>query len=1029
MHIADVSIKRPILISMVLIVFVLFGTLSFFNMNLQLMPDTALPIVTVQTVYAGANSEEIQLQVTKKIEDAVSSVSEIDSIQSYSMENVSFILINFNLGKDVYLALDEVKDKVDGIAGDLPDEAEDPLVQRFDPLSVPVVDLALTGDLPSTELYDLADKKLKNRFAQIKGVAEVTLTGGREREVRVEIDTRELQRNYLSLQQLAGILAMNNLDMPGGNIQADKMDVNVRLQGRFWSLEQLREFEIPTPFGLKKLGDMAVVKDTHKAVRKRSTYFNNRMKKGDSDAILISLRKTSGSNEVRTYEEVVKVLPEVRESLPQGCSIELINESSTYTRDSVTDTLTNIGLGILFTALILFFFLHDIRSTVIVALSMPMSIVSAFLFMSMSGFSMNLLTLMGLSTSVGILVTNSVVVLENIFRHKNQGLNSAESASRGTREIAMAVLASAGTNLVVFLPLSTMSSVAGIMFRNFSLTVVYATLFSLLMSFTLTPMLASLILPDKPRRTFRVSVRMDRLFVSIERWYKKLLGFFLKRRAHGWAFILVAVILFVSSLLVAGKIGFEFIPTSDDGQLTIKVDMPAGTRLEGTARTAAEIEGRLKRIPEITHFWTTLGTQSMIEEGVEMAFIKVKLVHAVERDFSTIDLVSRLQEDLADVPGARIRVENLRSLAGGVAADIEVQLQGQDLDLLEGYGRELLKKMEMIPGLINADSSAKQGKPELTIIPDNSKLARAGLTMSDMAVAVRSGVDGLVVTQYRDRGEEYDVRVTLSDESTDSPEEIANIPVFSRQGRFTIGQLATIEFREGRNMILSKDRYKSIKLTGAVARGYVLGDITERLNKEIDALDMPAGYKARWGMMAEELDKTVAGIAQAFVIALILTYMLLAGILESLVQPLYILGTVPLSLIGVFYSLFLTGSTMNIASMLAIVMLIGIVVNNAILLLDYTNQLVREKKENVRNALMTACPARLKAILMSTIAIVLGMLPMAAGIGASGRELRQPLGIVSIGGVLVSAVFTLVLIPLLYDMVSGRRDKDAPVEG
>ncbi len=1029
MHIADLSIKRPILISMVLIVFVLFGAISFFNMNLQLMPDTALPMITVQTVYAGANAEEIQLQVTKTVEDAVSSVSEIDSIQSYSMENASFIMISFNLGKDVYVALNEVKDKVDGIIGDLPDEAEDPLVQRFDPLSVPVVDLALSGNFPATELYDLADRKLKNRFSQIKGVAEVTLTGGKEREVRVEIDTRVLQQNGLSLRQLAGILAMNNLDMPGGNIQAGKMDVSVRMQGRFQDIDGIRNLEVPTPFGLKKMGDIAVVKDTHKAVRKQTTYFNNRTRQGDSDVILISLRKTSGSNEVRTYDEVVKELPEIRESLPEGCSLELINESTTFTRDSVKDTLINIGLGILFTALILFFFLHDIRSTLIVTLSMPMSIFSAFLFMSMSGFSMNLLTLMGLSTSVGILVTNSVVVLENIFRHKNRGLSSAESASLGTREIAMAVLASAGTNLVVFLPLATMSSIAGIMFRNFSLTVVYATLFSLLMSFTLTPMLASLILSDKSRRKLRISEKMEKFFASMEESYRKLLVFFLKKRSRAMALILFSVVLFLSSLFVAGKIGFEFIPGSDDGQLTIKVDLPTGAKLDAVAKTAGEIETRLKRIPEVSRFWTTLGTQSMVREGVEMALIHVKLVDAEERSFSTSELVSRLHEELADIPNAHIRVESLRSMGGGAASEIDVQLQGQDLDVLEGYSRELLKKMKEIPGLINADSSSRQGKPELTIIPDNTRLARAGLTMSDLAVAVRSAVDGLVATQYRDKGEEYDIRVTLSDETTDSPEEIANIPVFSRQGQYTLGHLATLEFREGRNMILGKDRYRSIQLTGAVAKGYVLGEVSDRLNAAIEELRLPAGYKVRWGMMVEEMERTISGIAKAFIIALLLTYMLLAGILESLVQPLYILATIPLALIGVFYSLLLTGSTMNIASMLAIVMLIGIVVNNAILLLDYTNQLVREKGRKVRDALLEACPARLKAILMSTIAIILGMLPMAAGIGASGREMRQPMGIVSIGGVLVSAVFTLVLIPLLYDMLGGKRKKKAPVEG
>ncbi|MBN1291505.1 MAG: efflux RND transporter permease subunit, partial [Candidatus Latescibacteria bacterium] len=478
MFLADISIKRPIMMSMILLVFVLFGTLGFLGMKQELTPDMSLPLVTVQTIYGGAGPEEMETQITKKIEDVVSTVSGIDQIESYSMDSVSYILIRFQMDKDIYIALMDVKDKVDAIVNDFPVDTDLPVVKIYDPLSIPVVDIVLSGSMPITELYDLADKDLKNRFAQIAGVGEVQLTGGQEREIRIELNDKTIIQNSVPIARLAQILAAQNLDMPGGNFQRSTQEYSVRLEGEFENVETIREIEIPTAHGIKKLGELATIEDTGEDVRERTTYFNNRDKFGKDNVVQLSLVKTADGNAVEIYKDVVGVLPEIESTLPAGCSLDIISESASFIEDSVKDTLSNILLGVILTSFVLFFFLHDYRSTIIVALSMPMSIISSFLFMDMAGFTMNIMSLMGLSTAVGILVANSVLVLENIFRHKSLGESKFNSASKGTSEIAVAIIASSLTNIAVFLPLGTMSSIAGQFFKQFSLTVVFATVFS-----------------------------------------------------------------------------------------------------------------------------------------------------------------------------------------------------------------------------------------------------------------------------------------------------------------------------------------------------------------------------------------------------------------------------------------------------------------------------------------------------------------------------------------------------------------------
>ena len=1021
MFLSTISIKRPVMISMFLIAFVIFGGFAYFGLTLNLMPDVEFPFVTVQVIYPGAGPKEIEIQVSKKIEDAVSTISKVDFIQSYSMEGVSFVIIRFELDKDGDIANQEVKDKVNAILNQLPRDAELPVIEKFDISEFPVLDIVFTGALPVRELYTLADQKLKDRFSQIAGVGKVNIVGGEEREIRVEFDNRVVFQNAISLQTMAQILAVQNMDIPGGHFQQRGQEYSLRLKGEFTDLETIRELEVPTAFGVKQLGQLAEVRDTGAEVRERSTYFNNIDKLREDNVVLLSIIKSPDGNTVDMAADIRKALPQIEKELPPGCRLSIVRDGSVFIESSVQDTLGNIILGIVLTGLVLLFFLHDLRSTLIVATAMPFSIISTFLLLQISDFSLNIMTLMGLSTAVGILVTNSVVVLENIFRHKEMGHSRGEAADKGTAEIAVAVIASTMTNIVVFLPIAAMASMVGQFFREFALTVTYATVFSIIASFTLTPMLSSLILPEKDTKKHQIGEKLEAMFHSWEEWYRKILKIILTNRFRSGMVVLVSFVLFFLSFFIAGQVGFEFMPMLDEGDLKIEVELPQGYNIEKTSDLLEVVAARLEKYEEVKHILVTVGTISQLDKGTNVALVKLKLVPAEERNYSSNEMASRFIEELSDIPNAQIRVAALSSIGGG-DAPIQFYLLGQENEQLENYKSQLVNSIKDIKGLVNLNSSSRPGKPEITLIPDRNKMAMLGLTIFDVAMTLRNSVDGIIATQYREAGNEYDIRVALNDESVDTPEKIRNIAVVTQNGVYRLSQLADIAFTEGYSRILHKDKYKSIQFKAYVGPGYALGDIVNQINAEIETIEFAPGYKIDWGGSAEMMQETIVDMLRTFIIALLLTYMLLAAILENLTQPLLILGTVPLALVGVFAALFITGKTMNTVSMMAIVMLLGIVVNNAILLLDYANILMRRGK-NVHDALLEAGPTKLKPIIMATIAIILGMLPMALGIGAAGREFRQPMGIVSIGGLVVSTPLALIVIPALYYLTT----KSAPV--
>jgi HAE1 family hydrophobic/amphiphilic exporter-1 len=763
--------------------------------------------------------------------------------------------------------------------------------------------------------------------------------------------------------------------------------------------------------GPKKLGSLANVLDSQEKVTQKATYFNVQNQVADNNIIRLSITKSSDGNVVNIAEQIRKELPGLQNELPPNTQLNIIRDDSEFTRSTVDDTLNTIWMGILLTGLILLLFLHDLRSTIIVALSMPISIISTFIFLQWAGFTLNILTLTGFSTAVGILVTNSVVVIENIFRHKDMGNGRKEAAYKGTAEITIAVLASTLTNIVVFLPMASMKSMVGGFLREFALTVTFATIFSLISSFTITPMLASLIIPDKAK-TNRFGLWFDKMFDAFARRYQGLMRFVLKNKGTSIGILVVSILMLLASLLLVPGLGFELMPTMDQGNVTINIELPEGVSLDETAKVVEEVNERVSKHKEVEHVVSNIGSQGFINTSTNLASTDVKLVDADLRSFSTLEMVGKITKDLADIPNASIKVSDQSNMGMG-GSGISFFIQGQDQEVLEQLKFDVMDQIRDIPGLLNVDSSSRPGTTELTLYPKREKLAEIGATVYDLAIALRTGIEGMVATYYREGGNQYDIKLTMPDEDTDHPDKIMNMSVVVNGQSYLLSQLVDVDFAEGVYQLIHVDRYKSIEITGNAAKGYSTGQLNAEITKRLNNLQLPGGYQIRWGQDAQMLSDTMSDMARTFLIAVLLTYMLLAAILESFTQPLIILATIPLAIIGVILALFLSGVGINLFSMLAIIMLVGIVVNNAILILDYVNV---KRKEGMcsHDALLEAGKMKLKPIIMSTLSIVIGMLPMALGVGSAGREFRMSMGIVSIGGLVVSTLLTLVVIPAFY---------------
>ncbi len=1009
---ARLAVRRPVLTTMVVVMLVFLGGFSYFNLGVDLTPDIEFPVVTVTTIYPGAGPAEVELQVTKEVEDAVSTISDLENLTSFSRENVSMVIIEFDYAVDPDLAAIDVKDKVDAIRANLPDDVEPPTIQKLDINAMPIMDLALSGSQSLDALYDFADQIIAERLSRVSGVASVSITGGRQREVQVRVFPDRLRAYGLAITDVAAMVGARNMNIPAGRVTEPHAEYAVRVEGEYRSVEEIAALPVPLPSGGRiRLDDVATVEMGLTDVRELARYQGQ-------PSVSLSIQKQSDANTVATAAGIMEVLEELESQVPEGADLVVASDRSEFIRDAIRDILKNILIGILLTTGVLFVFLHSWRGTVIAAVAMPATIVATFLALDQMGFTINTLTLMALGITVGILVTNTIVVLESIYRHLDQGADPHTAAEEGTTEVAIAVAASALTNVVVFTPIAFMQGIIGQFFFAFGLTVVFATLTSVLISFTLAPLLAARLLrtgeTDKAEHNWLGFLwrPFDAGYASLEDDYRRVLSWAIARPRNGWLIVAGTGAVVVAALVVmVNFVGGEFFPSQDEGMAQVALELPPGTPVERMEEVVVRSETLLREIPEVTEILTTIGQGAggMFSGGADVNQAYLQLT--VESELHTETFLPRMRELLAEIPDAEVTVTLAQSMGGGSDAPLQVLVKGPDQDRLEEVAAEATVVIENIPGLVDVRSTIEDPRMEVVFRPDREIMSEYGLTVAQVGGVLRAYIEGAIPGVYREEGEERDIRVRLEPGSRDRVAELADLQVRTRAGMIPISALGEIGQEGGETTILRDAKQRTVQIDAEIGAGN-LSALAGDIRVGLDNMDFPPGYSYEITGQFEMFQESVTEMGKALLIAIVLTYLALAMILESFVHPVTIMLTLPLGAVGAVFALFLTASNLNLFSMMAMIMLVGIVVNNAILILDYA-QVLRSRGKTLEEALLEAAPARLRPIVMTNVAIAMALLPQSLGSGA-GSFYRVPMAVVTIGGVLVAAVFTLFLIPVIY---------------
>ena len=998
MNLAKTCIERPVLAVMVNLVFVFLGIVSFSMLTIDLFPEVDIPIVAVTTIWPGANPVEIESQVTKEIEDAVTTIGGIKSIESYSRDSASIVTIEFEFGTDVDLAHIDVKDKVDAIINRLPDDAEPPIAEKFDLGASPIMELILTGDQPLRELYEFADGELKEALSRIRGVASVNILGGEKREIQVNLSKERLKGYELSITDVVQAIKSGNLSIPAGRIVQSKDEFTVRMEGEFTSLDELRNLDVfRRSGGSVKLGELGSVDDTFAEKRLTARY-------DGKEGITLSIIKLNDAQPIRLADDVRKTIKILEAQFTADVEIEVVKDESVKILDSVNDVQTNIIIGVILTSIILYLFLHNVRMTIIVAVVMPACILSAFFLMRMFGFTLNIMSMLGLGLSIGTLVVNAIVILESVTRRMDAGESAEIAAAEGTKEVTIAVIGSTMTNIFVFVPIAFMSGIVGAFFVEFGLTVVFATIFSLWLSFTMTPMLAAHLL--KPTEVGKIPNPFFRLWnrgmEGLEQGYTRILGWSLK---HLWINVLVAIVLIVGSVFLASTLGGEFIPKSNDDFIVIGVELPPGTTLAETDEITMEMEAVLKGSPEVKEVLTKIGRAGGANEGVEYAELLVVLPKDHKKHVLEVNDELRSMLD-GKFPG----VVRQQMLPGG-GSDIRIELLGDKREKLIELTNQVKSIVDKMPALVETKTTVRTGKPELTFLPDRNRLKDYGITVAEVGQALGYSLTGVTASTYEEEDEAYDIRVQLAKTDVEIAENVNRILVRTQKGLVPLSSLGDLVERSGETQIARKNKQNLFAVEANILEGS-LGEIAGEIQQRVSHIELPPGYQIRMGSDAEMQAESYQMISVALVQAVVLTYMLLAALLGSYLHPFTIMLTLPLGFVGAVLSMWIFGLTINIFSLLALIMLIGIVVNDAILLLDQT-QIFRQQGMPVKDALLKACPLKLRTIIMTNLTIIISMFPQTLG-DRGAAIMRATLAGVEIGAIIVQTICTLTIIPVLY---------------
>ena len=1014
--IVETSIKKPLVVIVVFAALTLGGVLCYNALNLNLMPKFDLPYVMVQTVYPGAGAAEVETSVTKKIEDALSTLENLKEITSTSVEGVSIVVVAMNENADANLAIQEAQRKISAIKLYLPEEILEPSINKIALDEMPVLNVAASSSLPPTEFYKLVEDRIQPRLAKIPGVGAVNLTGGSSREIRVNVNAEKLRAYNLSILQVLQAIQTANLDIPAGNIENTEAVYSVRLAAKYTSLTQLLNTVITIlPNGGKvKILDVAEVED---GIAEQT--FINRI--DGKDAIGLSVQKQSDANAVNICDMAKAELAAIEKEYAQhNVKFEIAKDDSVYTRASANAVVVDLILAIIIVAFVCFVFLHNLRSAMIVMIAVPLSIIPAFIALYVLGYSLNLMSLMALSLVVGILVDDSIVVIENMFRHLEMGKTKLQAALDGCRQIIFTVMAITTVIVIVFLPLAVMGGIVGNILKEFAMPIMVATGCSLLVSFTVTPLLMSRFgklseHTDKKSIADRVSQAIEQMYDTLSNLYVQILKISLRRKLivfFATAFLVISSF----ALIPTGFIGFEFMPQSDQGELYISLDMNPQISTYQNNQITMLAEKIISSRPEVERVYANVGSsgQGMIQvSGKSNAtYINVRLVHKNQRSISSADMAEELKNEIMnEIPGVRARA-GVASMGGPPGASIQFKVQGAEFSKVEETAYMLLDVFRNIPGIIDAKFSTDDPQQEVQVNLDREKMATLGLAVSDVGATLRTALNGNNDSKYRDGNYEYDIRISVDNFDKTKPEDVARLTFLNKRGELIeLNQFAEIRYGLGPSALTRTDRISSITVQCNVI-GRPIGTVGDEIKSAV-AGKVPDGVNIKEAGMLEMQGDTFGNLGLAFLAAIILIYFIMVILYNSLLDPVIVLFSIPLSLVGAFLALALTMNNLTLFSIIGLIVLIGLVAKNAILLVDFTNHMRIEENMSIYDALIEAGRERLRPIMMTTFAMIFGMLPIALASG-DGAEIKNGMAWVIIGGLTSSMLLTLIVVPVVY---------------
>ena len=1022
MKIYESSVRNPVSTILIFVGVIVLGLFSLQRLSIDLYPDMDIPYIMVFTQYPGASAADIETNVTRRLEDNLNTVSNLKRLTSTSSDNFSMVVLQFDWGTNLDEASNDIRDAVSRVERYLPEDSERPTIMKLDMNMIPVMYLSVTAEESFPTLGKLLEEKVSNPLNRIDGVGAVSIGGALTREIQVNLDPVKMEAYNLTIEQIGQVITTENLNMPAGIMDIGSGSFSIRTEGEFRESDEIKHLVVSRLGGKTVLmSDVATVKDT---VRKVSQEQLIDGKLG----VQIVIQKESGANSVAVSRAVRAEIPKLLKTLPPDVNMDVLIDTSTFIEKSINTLTETVLLAFLFVMLVVLFFLGRWRATFIIILTIPVSLVAAFIYLFATGGSLNIISLSSLSIGIGLVVDDAIVVLENITKHIERGSSPREAAIYGTNEVWIAVIATTLTIIAVFFPLTMVGGMAGIMFKQLGWIICIVIAVSMAAAITLTPMLAAKMLQFQEKHTYKglgiLFKPIDKFLNYLDNGYGRILTWAVRHRT---VLLITCFAIFISSLFLLTKVPTEFIPNSDDGQITATIEMEMGRGLEYTRKITAEITEYIQaNFPEVESISTSTGASdgsnffaSMRTSGSHIINITMRCTDAIYRDrdiFLMADLMRDKFNTIPEIVKYTISVGGTMSLGSG--ADVEVKVFGYDFDVSETFARELMAKVEKINGTRDVRLSRDDLKPEYRVIFDREKLALYGLNTATASTFVRNRINGLTASRYREDGDEFNIVVRYAEKFRESIEDIENIKIYGSSGQAVrVKDVGSVVEYYSPPSIQREDRQRVISVQMALY-GAALGDVVQEINTILDQTEMPEGISIAIGGAAEEQAESFGDMGILLLLIILLVYIVMATQFESLLMPFIIMFSLPFAFTGVFLALYLTNTTLSLIALIGAVMLVGIVVKNGIVMVDFTN-LLRERGLSVNQAVIEGGKSRLRPVLMTTFATILGMFPLALGIG-EGSEIWQPMGIAIIGGLTFSTMLTLIIVPIMYSIFVGR---------